>query len=124
MALATAVLAREEDAVALVRKELTVRRDAAAAALAFELAGRVHEELDALDWVLSEQKMTGPDAEIHGWCDGTLVSLELRAGRVRSWRQEACAETAAQARCAATPEPWRTFVDRNAALAARLTAVS
>ena len=121
-ALATAVLSREEAAVTRLRKELAARRDAAAAALAFELAARVQEELTALDWVLSEQKVTqvDGDADIQGWADGVLVSFELRGGRVHAWRQRACA--APPASVAATPVAWRRFADRNAALAARLSA--
>jgi excinuclease ABC subunit C len=120
MTLAAAVLSRDEEAVALARKDLTTRRDAAATALAFELAARIQEEIEALQWVLAEQKMTGPDADIHGWADGVLVSFELRAGRMRSWRRRDCDERAARAVCDATPERWRPFADRNAALAARL----
>jgi len=122
VALATSVLSGEEEAVSRVRKELTARRDGAAAALAFELAARIQEELTALDWVLAEQKTGGPDADVHGWSGGVLFSLELRAGRVRSWRQRACDEPTAAERVGATPAAWRTFADRNAALAALLLA--
>jgi excinuclease ABC subunit C len=120
MALAAAVLSREEAATAGVRKELADRRDAAAAALAFELAARIQAELEALEWILAEQKVTGPDADIHGWADGTLVSFELRASRMRSWRVRPCEQRTARDRCVATPERWRPFAARNAALAARL----
>jgi excinuclease ABC subunit C len=118
----TAVLRRDSAAVDRVRKALAERRDAAAASLAFELAARIQGEIEALGWVTAEQKVTGsePDADIHGWCDGVLVSLQLRGGRVRSWRQARCDEAAGLARAAATPTAWRAFADRNAALAAQM----
>ena len=64
-------------AVAPVRTELTVRRDAAAVALAFEFAGRLQAELEALDWITEEQKVTRAqgDADVHGWADGVLVCV-------------------------------------------------
>ena len=53
-----AVLRRDRDAVAALRAELTARRGAAAAALAFEFAGKLQAELEALDWITEEQKVT------------------------------------------------------------------
>lgn len=117
---AAAVLGRDSGAGERVRKALAERRDAAAAALAFELAARVQSEIEALVWVTAEQKVAGgePDSDIHGWCDGVLVSFELRGGRVRSWAQRRC--PTAPAGVDSTPMAWRGFADRNAALAARL----
>jgi excinuclease ABC subunit C len=119
-----AVLRRDAAAGASVRAQLATRRDAAAAALAFELAARIQAEVDALDWVLSEQKVAGPDADgeadIYGWAEGLLVGFEIRRGRVRSWTQRACGEQVARERVETTPERWRTFADRNAALAAHM----
>jgi excinuclease ABC subunit C len=37
---------------------MTARRDAAAARLAFEFAARLQAELEAVDWVTAEQKVT------------------------------------------------------------------
>jgi excinuclease ABC subunit C len=75
-----AVLDRDQAAVAALRAELTARRDAAATALAFEFAGRLQAELEALDWVTGEQKVTGAqdDADVCGWADGVLVWFEIR----------------------------------------------
>lgn len=141
-----AVLGRDRAARDRVVKALIERRDRAAAALAFELAARIQAEIEALDWVTAEQKVAGcePDGDIHGWAplpapsgaptntaaaaasasdgisDGILVTFTLRGGRVRSWTQRRCAESAARPRVASTPEVWRPFADRNAALAARL----
>lgn len=120
-----AVLGRDATAGAQARAELATRRDAASTALAYELAARIHAEVQALDWVLAEQKATHPDsaltAEIHGWADGQLVSLRMRRGRVRAWTQRACTEAAAQSKVDSTPMSWRAFAARNATLAARLS---
>ncbi|HXM57042.1 MAG TPA: GIY-YIG nuclease family protein [Candidatus Dormibacteraeota bacterium] len=119
----TAVLTRDPAAVRRVRVELARRRDAAAAGLAFELAARLREELAAVDWVVAEQKATRDepcDLDVHGWAAGVLVTFEVRAGRLRAWRQRACAEAAAGPWVAATPAAWVEFARRNAELAARL----
>jgi excinuclease ABC subunit C len=117
-----AVLDRDQAAVAALRAELTSRRDAAAAALAFEFAGRLQAELQALDWVTGEQKVTGlqDDADVYGWADGVLVWFEIRDGRMRGWRQRPCGAAAARRHLAGTPPGWADFARRNAELAARL----
>jgi excinuclease ABC subunit C len=118
-----AVLDRDPSTMETFRAELARRRDAAAAALAFELAGRVQAELEALDWLTAEQKVTLStldDVDICGWAGGVLVRFELRSGRVRSWTQSACSESAAAAPLAATPPGWRRFAERAATLAATL----
>ncbi|ACQ82384.1 Excinuclease ABC C subunit domain protein [Beutenbergia cavernae DSM 12333] len=121
-----AVLRREAPALAAVRSELLARREAAAAALGFELAARIQAEIEAIEWVTAEQKVSGwaaeGDADAHGWCGGVLASFEIRDGRVRAWRQRACSESAAVARLAVTPQRWRTFADRAATLASTLAA--
>ena len=117
-----AVLDRDRAAVAALRAELTARRDAAAAALAFEFAGRLQVELEALDWVTGEQKVTGAqdDADVCGWADGVLVWFEIRDGRMRGWRQRPCGAAAARRHLTGTPPGWARFARRNAELAARL----
>jgi excinuclease ABC subunit C len=119
-----AVLSRDQTAVALVRAELTARRDAAAVVLAFEFAGRLQAELEALDWITGEQKVTQAqgDVDVHGWADGVLVCLEIRGGRMSGWRQRACGAAAARSRLAQTPPAWADFAHRTAELAARLGA--
>ena len=119
-----AVLSRDRAAVAALRAELIARRDAAAAALAFEFAGRLQAELEALDWVTGEQKVTGAqdDADVCGWTDGVLVWFEIRDGRMRGWRQQRpCGVAAARRHLAGTPPGWAGFARRNAELAARLS---
>lgn len=118
-----AVLDREPGAVESVRAELLRRRDGAAGALAFELAARLHEEIDALGWVVCAQRAALPeplDAEVYGWAGGVLVHFAVRAGLMCQWRQRPCAEPAARERLGHTPATWRAFAQRNAELAAQL----
>jgi excinuclease ABC subunit C len=120
---AAAVLDRDPAAVAAVSARLVVLRDAASAALAFELAARLQQEIEALDWITAEQKVTRPDNADHdacGWSDGTLVRFEIRAGRLAGWTQRACGEATGRRHLAATPPEWTAFARRNAELAARL----
>jgi excinuclease UvrABC nuclease subunit len=114
-------------AVAAVRAELIRRRDTAAAALAFEFAGRVQAELEALDWITAEQKVTQAqprDFDVHGWAEGVLIRFEVRGGRLSGWTQRLCA--AAAARRLLGPEnhgpAWTDFAGRTAELAAALLA--
>jgi excinuclease ABC subunit C len=111
--------------VALAAGLLTERRDAAASAQAYELAGRIHAELTALDWVTCPQRATSPDrsdADVAGWSDGTLVRFEVRDGRLNGWRQYARSRSQAERWLARTPPDWREFAARNAVLAADLAA--
>jgi excinuclease ABC subunit C len=120
---AALVLDRDHDAVQTVRASLAARRDAAAGTLAFEFAGRLQEEIEALDWITGEQKVTRSapvDCDVHGWADGMLVSFAMRDGRMSGWTQRACGKAAARGRLAATPPEWTAFARRNAELAARL----
>jgi excinuclease ABC subunit C len=114
-----AVLDRDQ---AALRAELMARREAAAAALAFEFASRLQAELEALDWVTGEQKVTRAqdDADVYGWADGVLVWFEIRSGRMRGWRQRPCEAARARQYLARTPPGWADFARRNAILAARL----
>jgi excinuclease ABC subunit C len=118
-----AVLNREPAAVAHVRAELGKARDRAAAELAFERAGRIQDELKAVDWVTAPQRATthdGGDLAIHGWAGGLLVSFTIRAGRLCEWTQRRCSHETAAERLAASPPSWTTFAQRNADLAAAL----
>ena len=126
----TALLNREPEAVAGLRAGLLQRRDGAATELAFELAARLQAEIQAVDWVTSEQKVTtarSGDADVHGWAargqgdaGGVLISLGIRGGRLTSWRQRSCGPEPAGGLVAGTPPEWRRFAERNAELAARL----
>lgn len=124
---AVAVLGRDQVAVAHVRASLEERRDAASATLAFELAARLQQEAEALEWVTAEQKVTRPgaaDLDACGWSDGTLARFEIRAGRLAGWTLRSCGAAAARRHLAATPPEWAAFAQRNAELAARLSGLS
>ncbi|MFD7159846.1 hypothetical protein ACFV9C_34985 [Kribbella sp. NPDC059898] len=103
--------------------ELVRRRDRAAGELRYEFAAKVQGEIEALDWIVAEQKVAWldpRDADVYGWADGVLVRFELRGGRMCTWTVRSCGAAAARERVAGTPELWRTFAQRNAELAARL----
>ena len=119
-----AVLQRQPQAVARVRGELEQLRDRAAASLAFELAGRIHGEIRALDWVTAPQRVTTLDAgdfDACGWCGGVLVQFGIRGGRLCHWSQRRCPRSRAASRLAVTPAGWADFARRNAELAAALS---
>ena len=122
-----AVLDRDPGAVTALRAELIRRRDTAAAGLAFEFAGRVQAELEAVDWITAEQKVTQAqpsDFDVLGWAGGVLVRFEVRAGRLSGWTQRACPAPAARRHLAsapADPSPaWTDFARQTAELAALL----
>jgi excinuclease ABC subunit C len=122
---AIAVLERDPTAVATLRAELVRRRDRAAGELRYEFAGKVQDELEALDWIVSEQKVAWldpRDADVYGWADGVLVQFQVRGGRMCTWTQRAVSERTARDRVASTPPLWQVFAQRNAELAARLLA--
>ena len=117
------MLGREPGAVEHARAELGRVRGRAAAAGAFELAGRVQAEIQGLDWISGPQRVTvgdGGDLDVHGWADGVLVCFGVRDGRLCEWSQGRCSESQATDRVAATPAGWRPFARRNAELAAAL----
>lgn len=119
-----AVLDRDPGAVAAMRARLSQRRDAAASTLAFELAARLHEEIEAVDWVTAEQKVARPgrgDFDACGWADGTLIRFAVRGGHLTEWTQRACGAASARRHVSATPPDWAGFAQRNAALAASLS---
>jgi excinuclease ABC subunit C len=123
LATTVAVLRREPAAVGTVRRRLTDLRDKASAGLAFELAERIHQELEAIDWLVAEQKatvLTDPDSDVYGWADDLLVRFQVRDGRLCTWSQRACRRPNAQRFLDRTPQQWRPFADRSAELASRL----
>jgi excinuclease ABC subunit C len=109
-------------AVEAWRAGLLEARDRAVAALAFELARQMTDELDVIDWATGAQRVTTTEpvrADVHGWHAGVLVSLEIRTGRMQRWHQRVV-EREPRATLEATPPQWRGFADENARLAARL----
>lgn len=137
-----AVLSREPAAVAAARAGLEARRAAAAADLEFELAGRIQEQLEAVAWLVSTQRVTvgsgpavappgarrrprrgKPDAVVAGWADGVLVEFGLEGGHVCTWAQRACSREEAAPLLAGSPPALADFAARNAAVAAELSAL-
>jgi excinuclease ABC subunit C len=120
-----AALDRDPAAVAELRVELIRRRDAAAVRLAYEFAGQVQAELEALDWITAEQKVTSAqphDFNVHGWARGVLVRFEVRGGRLSGWSQRGCAAEVGRRHLAVTScgLEWADFARRAAELAALL----
>ncbi|HEY2794982.1 MAG TPA: GIY-YIG nuclease family protein [Micromonosporaceae bacterium] len=116
------VLAREPTARSAVHEELTRRRDVAAAALAFEHAARIQDEIAAVEWVCAPQRVTSDDTAsvtVVGWHEGVSVRFGFSGGRMSTWTQRAGAEPAD---ISSTPSHWVAFAQRNAQLAARLAA--
>ena len=117
----TAVLQRQPDVLAWARAELEQLRHRAAEALAFEIAGQIQAEIEALDWVTCPQRVTTMDAndfDVCGWSGGVLVRFGIRDGRLCQWSQRKCSQSGAAPQLAATPAGWRGFAQRNAELAA------
>jgi excinuclease ABC subunit C len=119
-----AILRRDPVAVTWARAELEELRGRAAQAMAFELAGRINDEIAALAWVTSPQKVTttdGGDFEVFGWSADVLIGLAVRDGQLKDWSRTQCSRPDATTRLAATPPDWVQFAQRNADLAAALT---
>lgn len=122
VAMITDSLSAQCAAVGAWRVGLLEARDRAVDGLAFELARQITDELDVIDWATGTQRVTTTepiDADVHGWHEGVLVSLEIRSGRMERWHQRLM-ERAPLARLDATPPQWREFADDNARLAAQL----
>jgi excinuclease UvrABC nuclease subunit len=119
-----AVLEREPAAVAALLAELGRRRDAAAAQLRFESAGRLQEEIEAVGWIVAPQQVCahqGGDADAAAWAGGVRVSMRVRGGRLVGWEQQ---PHGAPGRGGSGPEAWVAFARRNAELAAALAGSS
>jgi excinuclease ABC subunit C len=120
IAATAAILDRRPDAVLAARSVLEQRRDRAAEKLAFELASKIQQEVDALAWVTAVQRVTRADAldlQMCGRADGVLVRFAMHGGRLDTWTTENAGTPTADD----TPAEWREFVATNAALAARLS---
>jgi excinuclease ABC subunit C len=121
----TGILDREPAAVRDALRELAQLRDRAAGNLGYELAGRIQDEIGALRWVTSQQRVTalaGTCCTITGWSGGIMVQFGIVAGRLCTWSQRKCRLADADEAVAATPPDWRDFASQNADLAASLAA--
>jgi excinuclease ABC subunit C len=118
-----AILERRPAAVSWAHRELEQLRESAAENLAYERAARIQEEIGALGWVCSLQRVTSmdtTDGAVAGWSEGVLVEFLIRGGKLCAWWQRSCERGDAAAAVAAAPAAWREFAKRNAELAARL----
>ena len=110
------VLRGDPTAVSSARTLLVARRDEAAARQLYELAARIHDELDGLAWVASPVRFVGtPDLDLIACLGGQRVSMMIRGGRLRTWDQAPATEEGPVA-----PAEWHDFLGRNATLAAAL----
>lgn len=119
----TAVLGRDEAAIARTSALLVALRGEASGGQRYEQAKRIQDEIACLAWITAEQRvasMDPVDATAAGWSDGLLLRLEIRNGLLDGWRQLACTRTTAGRHLAATPPEWTAFASTNAELAARL----
>jgi hypothetical protein len=88
-----------------------------------ERAAQLQLEIEAFEWVVSEQRATVSEPhgfDVYGWADGVLVHFEVRDGCLSVWKQRSCADATAGPRVSATPATWREFARLNAELAVRL----
>jgi excinuclease ABC subunit C len=112
------VLRGDPSSVALARDLLVARRDEAAGRELYELAARIHEELDGLAWVASTVRFVDTaDLHLAACCEGQRVSLTLRGGGLRTWDQSISSDETLVG-----PPEWHDFLVRNAALACQLAA--
>lgn len=110
------VLRGDPAAVSSARVLLVARRDEAARRELYELASRIHDELDGLAWVASRVRFVGTaDLDLVACVGGQRVSLTFRSGRLRTWDQTTATEDALVG-----PPDWHDFLSRNATLAAEL----
>jgi excinuclease ABC subunit C len=119
----SAVLERQPGAAADIQAVLRRHRERAAEALAFELAGRVQDEISASEWLSSAQRVTALepyDVDIYGWDSGPLVHFSVRGGRLLTWKERSVDARRAGRLTRVTPREWSEFAQENAALAARL----
>jgi excinuclease ABC subunit C len=92
-------------------------RNRASEVLAFELAARIQEEIIALAWIASPQRVTtdAGDFEVLGWHDGVTVRFGFRAGRLREWAQQVGTQPPP---ATAAPDSLTEFAQHTAELAA------
>ncbi|MEU7866927.1 GIY-YIG nuclease family protein [Dactylosporangium sp. NPDC049140] len=118
-----AILRREPAELDRARTDLVALREKASANLSFELAAEIHEELAALDWIVSPQRIATLEPQelrAAGWAGGLLVLFRVRAGRLDEWTQRPSTPERAKRYLAETPDAWRDFADRAAELAVSL----
>ena len=117
------LLGRDPLALDRVTVGLISTRDAATAGLMFETAQQVHDELAAVAWLVSPQRVTAshpPGLIVRGWAAGILVSFSGTATRLDRWDSRRISERRGHELAQLTPPEWREFALTNAELAAEL----
>lgn len=92
----------------------------------FETAQQIHEELGAVAWLVSPQRVTTshpPGLIVRGWAAGTLVSFSGTTTRIDRWDVRQVSERRGRLLAQSTPLEWREFATTNAELAAELVHV-
>ena len=114
-----------QDLVALdrVTARLLAARDEAVAGLMFETAQQVQDELGAVAWLVSPQRVTAshpPGLIVCGWSAGMLVSFSGTATRLDRWESRHVDGPRGQDLAQVTSPEWCEFAIKNAELAAEL----
>jgi excinuclease ABC subunit C len=117
------LLSHDPRALDRVTVRLIAARDEAVAGLLFETAQQVHDELAAVAWLVSPQRVTASHPAglvVCGWSAGTLVSFSGTATRLDRWESRQVDGPRGQELARPTPPEWREFAITNAELAAEL----
>jgi excinuclease ABC subunit C len=83
----------------------------------------VQDEMGALEWLLSPQRVTliePCDLDVYGWDNGPLVHFSIRGGKLSAWEERSVSARRAERLTGGTPFEWADFAQENAMLAARL----
>ena len=120
------LLDRDPGALDRLTARLLAARDQAITGLMFETAQQIQDELAAVAWLVSPQRVAAPhpaDLIIHGWAAGTLVSFSGTTTRLDRWDVRQVSERRGRVLDQSTPPEWRDFATANAELAAELVRV-
>jgi excinuclease ABC subunit C len=120
------LLERDQSALDRLTSRLLSARDQAVAGLMFETAQLIHDELGAVAWLVSPQRVTAPhpaDLVVSGWAAGTLVSFSGTTAQLDRWGVRQVGERRGRLLAQSTPPEWREFAATNAELAAELVHV-
>lgn len=121
------LLSHDPCALDRVTARLLAARDEAVAGLMFETAQQVHDELGAVTWLVSPQRVTAlhpAGLVVRGWSAGTLVSFSGTASRLDRWESRHVDGPRGLELAQLTPPEWREFAITNAELAAELAHAS
>lgn len=117
------LLGRDPDALARVSERLLAAREAAAGRLMYEIAQQIQDELGAVAWLVSPQRVTAPHPAglvVHGWAGGVLVTFSGSSTQLNRWDVRRVGERRGLDLAQTTPPAWREFATTNAELAAAL----